>query len=137
MHGDGGVDAVGVVGAEVVEMAWAARTYVAVEWVDEGTQLELWVEEVDQAAAHTAVNSQQRVGMDYNQAGREEPVAVLTAGVDDIAESAAVAVVVVVVVASASDYFGFRSHSWRIAHFAQQAVEVVGMQPTGVHTDQL
>ena len=43
MHGDGGVDAVGVVGAEVVEMAWAARTYVAVEWVDEGTQLELWV----------------------------------------------------------------------------------------------
>ena len=90
---------------------------------------------MDQAAAHTAVNSQQRVGMDYNQAGREEPVAVLTAGVDDIAESAAAAVVVVV--ASASDYFGFRSHSWRIAHFAQQAVEVVGMQPTGVRTDQL
>ncbi len=30
MHGDGEVDGVGVVGAEVVEMAWAARTYVAV-----------------------------------------------------------------------------------------------------------
>lgn len=134
MHGDGEVGAVGVVDVEVVGMAWVARTYVAVAWVDEGIRLELWVEEVDQAVARMAVDNRQRVGMDYNQAGREgEPVAVSTAGVDDIAESAAV----VVVVASASDCFEFHTHSWRTAHFVQQVAGVVGMQPIEVCMDQL